>query len=265
MYESFYGFREKPFSLVPDPEFLYLSQRHRGALNMLELALTRQVGITAITGEVGSGKTTVVRSFLNMVDADTTVGLITYTQPSIGDLLKWILWAFDLDYNAKDKVELYDRFIKFLIEQYAANHHTVLIIDEAQNLDAEMLEELRVLSNVYDDKEHVLQIIFIGQPELLQKLNRPELKQLAQRIAVSFHLGPLTFKETTAYIRHRLKVAGGDRDFFDEMACAAVHYFSEGIPRLINILCDSALVYGFAEEKLCLDFDTVLSVVEDRK
>ena len=265
MYESFYGFREKPFSLVPDPEFLYLSRRHQGALNMLELALARQAGISLITGEVGSGKTTVIRSFLRMLDANTTVGLITNIHPEIDNLLKWILWAFDLDYKTKDKVELYDRFIEFLIKQYAANHHTVLIIDEAQNLDVKTLEELRVLSNVYDDKEHVLQIIFIGQPELLKTLNRPELKQLAQRIAVNFHIGPLTFKETAAYIRHRLKVAGGDRELFDDMACAAVHYFSKGVPRLINILCDFTLIYGYAEEKPRLDFDTVLSAVKDRK
>ena len=265
MYASFYGFREKPFSLVPDPEFLYLSRRHRAALSMLEFALAEQAGITVITGEIGSGKTTVVRSFLKMVGSDTTIGLITNTHPRGGDLLKWVLFAFGLDYKSDDNVELYDRFIEFLIEQYAANRHTVLIIDEAQNLDVERLESLRVLSNVYDDKEHVLQIILIGQPELLEKLNRPDLKQLAQRVAVNFHLGPLTLKETAAYIRHRLMIAGGKPDILDEAACAAVYCFSKGVPRLINILCDSALVYGFAEDQLQIDIDTILSVVEDRK
>ncbi len=265
MYESFYGFGEKPFTLIPDPDFLYLSKRHRGALNMLEFALTGQAGFTVISGEVGSGKTTVVRRFLELVDEDITIGLITNTHRSIGELLQWVLLAFGLDYTKKDKIELYNDFIAFLMEQYVANRHPVLIIDEAQNLDVETLEELRVLSNIYDGKEHVLQIILIGQQELSDKLRLPELRQLAQRISVSFHLGPLTFKETVAYIRHRLLIAGGSVDFFDDMACAAVYYFSKGVPRLINILCDSSLVYGFADEQRHIGIDIVLHVVSDRR
>ncbi len=264
MYESFYGFREKPFSLLPDPDFLYLSAKHRSAYSVLEYGLTGQAGFTVISGEVGSGKTTLVRRFLQQVGTDTTVGLISNTPRDFGSLLRWIMYAFDLNYQGKETVGLHEIFTEFLIAQYAAGRRCVLIVDEAQNLESETLEELRMLSNVNASKDLLLQVVLVGQPELAEILNRPDMSQFAQRVAISYHLKALTLQETHAYIRHRLTVAGGDADVFTDAACDALYFLSKGIPRLINGLCDIALVYGFGEEMRQIDVDTVISVIEDR-
>lgn len=263
MYETYYGFREKPFSLVPDPDFLYLGRNHRTALNILEYGLRGEASFALISGEVGSGKTILVRRFLRMVDRQTTIGLITNTHASLGNLLDWILLAFNLDYRGKEKVELFEILTNFLLDQRARGRRTVLIIDEAQNMEFETLEELRMLSNINVDKDLMFQIVLAGQPEILDKINRPELRQLAQRISAHFHLSPLTLDETRDYICHRLAVAGGRRGIFDNLACAAVYHFTEGLPRPINILCDSALVYGFGEELETIGLETVLDVVAD--
>ena len=263
MYEAYYGFREKPFSLVPDPDFLYLGRHHRAALNILEYGLRGEASFALISGEVGSGKTILIRRFLRMVDQHTTVGLITNTHASLGSLLDWILLAFNLDYRGKQKVELFEILTNFLRDQRAHGRRTVLIIDEAQNMELEMLEELRMLSNINVDKELMFQIVLAGQPEILDKINRPELRQLAQRISANFHLSPLTLDETRDYICHRLVVAGGRRAVFDNLACAAIYYFTQGLPRPINILCDAALVYGFGEERETIGLDTILEVVQD--
>jgi type II secretory pathway predicted ATPase ExeA len=265
MYEAYYGFRERPFSLIPDPDFLYLSRGHAMALSLLEYGLTEQTGFVVISGEVGSGKTTLVRRLLNDASDDLTVGLITNTHRSFGELLQWISLAFDLDYRGKDKVQLYQDFVDFMLDQYAAGRRVVLIIDEGQNLEVDALEELRMLSNVNAGKDYLLQVVVVGQPELLEKLRRPELRQFVQRISVDHHLNPMELKDTIGYIRHRLEVAGGDPAIFDELACCAVQYFSGGVPRLINILCDHSLVYGFAEDKPRIDIDTVIDVAEDRR
>ena len=264
MYESFYGFREKPFSLLPDPAFLYLSAKHSSAYSVLEYGLTGQAGFTVISGEVGSGKTTLVRSFLRQIGEDSTVGLISNTPRSVGSLLRWILFAFDLDYHGKEAVELYEIFTEFLIAEYAAGRRCVLIIDEAQNLEPEMLEELRMLSNVNASKDLLLQVVLVGQPELAETLNRPDLRQFAQRVSISYHLQGLTLEETHAYVRHRLTVAGGDPAIFTAAACDALYYLSRGIPRLINGISDIALVYGFGEGTRQITLDTVLAVYEDR-
>jgi type II secretory pathway predicted ATPase ExeA/tetratricopeptide (TPR) repeat protein len=263
MYETFYGFREKPFSLVPDPDFLYLGRHHRAALNILEYGLRGEASFALISGEVGSGKTILIRRFLRMVDPRTTVGLITNTHASLGNLLDWILLAFNLDYRGKEKVELFEILTNFLRDQRAHGRRTVLIIDEAQNMELEMLEELRMLSNINVDKELMFQIVLAGQPEILDKINRPELRQLAQRISANFHLSPLTLDETRDYICHRLVVAGAGRAIFDNLSCAAVYYFTQGLPRPINILCDAALVYGYGEERDSIGLDTILDVVEN--
>ena len=263
MYEAYYGFREKPFSLVPDPDFLYLGRHHRAALNILEYGLRGEASFALISGEVGSGKTILIRRFLRMVDQHTTVGLITNTHASLGSLLDWILLAFNLDYRGKQKVELFEILTNFLRDQRAHGRRTVLIIDEAQNMELEMLEELRMLSNINVDKELMFQIVLAGQPEILDKINRPELRQLAQRISANFHLSPLTLDETRDYICHRLVVAGGRRAVFDNLACAAIYYFTQGLPRPINILCDAALVYGYGEERETIGLDTILEVVQD--
>jgi len=247
MYETFYGLKEKPFSMQPDPSYLYLSEGHRSALVMLEYGLLSNAGISVLTGAIGSGKTTLTLQLLNQIEQNVAVGLISNTNQSFGELLQWVLLAFKLEYRDGGKVELYETFVNYVMEIYAQGRRTILIVDEAQNLSSESLEELRMLSNINADKDQALQIILVGQPELRKKLCHPGMLQFAQRIAVEHHLKPLNYAETKNYIRHRIKVADGRPELFDVLACKAAYYFSQGIPRLINILCDTALVYGFGE------------------
>jgi general secretion pathway protein A len=265
MYEAHFGLREKPFSLLPDPSYLYLSDKHRMALALLQYGLSNQAGFTAITGGIGTGKTTLIRHLLNTMEQDVTVGLISNTHRSFGELLQWILLAFNLSYSGKSKVEMYQAFVDFMIKEYAQNRRTVLIVDEAQNMEAETLEELRMLSNVNADKDQVLQVILVGQQQLRDNLRRPDLVQFAQRIAVDYHLTPLTADESTAYIRHRVAVAGGTAELFTDAACAAVHRFSSGVPRLVNLLCDLSLVYGYAEQRSQIDADLVEDVAREKQ
>lgn len=265
MYESFYGFSEKPFSLLPDPTFLFLSAKHQKALTMLQFGMMNQAGFTVITGEIGSGKTTLIRQLLSDVGEDVTVGLVSNTHRSFGELLQWVLLAFGLEYRDKKKVELYQTLADFIVREYSNDRRTVLIIDEAQNLEVEALEELRMLSNINSDKDQFLQLILVGQPHLRDTLRRPEMHQFAQRIAVDYSLSTLTLEETWQYVRHRLKVAGGDSNLFDTKACAAVYYYTSGTPRLINSLCEQSLVVGFAEQKKRIDVDIVIDVVRERQ
>ena len=265
MYEKFYGFRGKPFSLLPDPEFLYLSKKHQMALTLLEYGLMNQASFSVITGDIGTGKTTLIRQLLNQMERDMVVGLITNTHPSFGELLQWILLAFNLECHSKAKVDMYKTFMDFLIQQYAANRRSILIIDEAQNMGPQALEELRMLSNVNSDKDQVLQVILAGQPGLRDNLRDPRLEQFAQRIAVDYNLTPLNSEETREYIRHRLSVAGGDPDTFDDEACEAVFRYSGGIPRLVNLLCDTALVYGYAEQTPRIGVQLVEDVARDKQ
>lgn len=265
MYEQFYGFREKPFSLLPDPAFLFPSRKHQMALTMLEYGLTNQAPISVVTGEVGSGKTTLVRALLNQLPENLTIGTITNTQAEMGDLLQWVMMSLGREFRNKQKVELYNDFVMFLIEEYAQGRRTVLIIDEAQNLSVDTLEELRMLSNVNADKDQVLQLMLVGQPELRATLNRVELRQFAQRVASSYHLEPLTRDETHQYIAHRIEVAGGLPSLFEAAASDKVWYHSRGIPRMVNTLCDLAFVYGYAEQKERIDVPVIQDVVTDRK
>lgn len=266
MYEAYYGFREKPFSIIPDPDFLYFSPKHRMAFDLLEYGLINQAGFSVITGEIGTGKTTLIRHLLTQLGPDISVGLISNIHQSFGELLQQILFAFNLEYRGKEKVEMFHSFLDFLVRQYAHNKRTVLIVDEAQNLPAETLEELRMLSNVNADKAQLLQVILIGQAGLRDTLRLPNMEQFAQRIAVDYHLAPLDQGETRTYICHRIGIAGGDDPaLFDDAACAAVFQFSGGVPRLINLLCDTALVYGFAEQKRKIDAQLVRDVAADKQ
>jgi len=265
MYESFYKLSEKPFTLLPDPGFLFLSNKHRMALTLLEYGLMNQAGFTVISGDIGTGKTTLIRHLLDHMDREHTVGLISNTHRSFGELLQWILLAFNLEHANLGKVEMYRRFIDFIIDEYGRNRRVVLIVDEAQNMAAETLEELRMLSNVNADKDQALQVILVGQRELRDTLRRPDLVQFAQRISVDYHLEPLSEEETVAYIRHRLEVAGGDPQLFDEAACRDVYRYSNGVPRLINLLCDTALVYGYAEQREHIDSALVTDVAREKQ
>lgn len=264
MYEKFYGLREKPFSLLPDPTFLYPSEKHSMALVLLEYGLSNQTSFSVITGGIGTGKTTLIRQLLSQLGRDVTVGLISNTHRSFGELLQWVLLAFNLEYTGKDKVGMYHLLVDFLIGEYAKNRRTVLIIDEAQNMAPEALEELRMLSNINADKDQVLQMILVGQAGLRETLRRPDLEQFAQRIAVDYNLEPLNLDETHSYIRHRLQVAGGDPDIFDTAACDAVYRHSGGTPRLINLLCDTALVFGYAEQAAQIHAQLVEDVVHEK-
>ena len=264
MYESYFGFQEKPFSLLPDPGFLYLGRKHSMALAMLQYGVRSQAGFTVIAGEIGSGKTTLIRHLLDQLEQDVTVGLITNTHSSFGELLEWVLLAFGIEHQGANRVSRYHLFTDFLIKEYSRRRRTVLIIDEAQNLGAETLEELRMLSNINADKSLVLQLILVGQPELRELLRRPGLEQFAQRVSVAFYLEALSSEEGRAYVRHRLKVAGGDPALFDEDAIDLIQRASRGVPRVINTLCDMALVYGYAAGQRHIDRATVEEVVRDR-
>ncbi len=264
MYESFYGLKEKPFSMLPDPGFLYLSKKHQKALTLFEYGLMNNAGFSVISGEIGSGKTTLLRKLLENMDRTITVGMITNTHQGFGELLDWVLSAFDIHEKGLSQVEKHQRFMDFLIEQYAARKTTLLIVDEAQNMAADKLEELRMLSNVNADKDQVLQIILAGQPELKDTLRLPELMQFVQRISVDYHLGSLDEEDTCAYIAHRISVAGAEEAVFTEEASKLIYKYSGGIPRLINLLCDTAMVYGFADQQAVIDEDLVAEMIIER-
>jgi type II secretory pathway predicted ATPase ExeA len=264
MYEQFYNLSGKPFSLLPDSSFLYLSKRHNRAINLLEYGLMTEAGFVVISGDVGAGKTTIIRRYIKNIGSSVRLGLITNPSQVIGKLMDWVAMAYDIDASDKDTAVLYHKFVDFLLKVYGEGKRTVLIIDEAQNLSPDQLEELRMLSNVNNEKDQLLQIVLVGQPELLTTLKKPELRQFVQRISVHCHLDALTPAETAAYIRHRMSVVGGAPDIFDDIACAAVYYFSGGVPRLINLLCDQALVYGFSEDQKIISGETIAEVALDR-
>lgn len=265
MYESFYGLREKPFSLLPDPAYLYLSQQHETAISLLEYSLENKAGFCVLSGPAGMGKTTLLRRLLHQLGDDVSIGLITNTHSSFGELLRWILYAFNLADGNKTRAEQYQIFIDYLIERYARHQRTLLIIDEAQNLSPAALEELRMLSNINSEKNLLLQVILVGQPPLREILRRPELEQFAQRIAVDYHLAALSLEETHGYIRHRIIVAGGETALFTDDACEAVFNRCRGIPRLINLLCDFALVYAYAEQAAVVTGELIGQVASERE
>jgi general secretion pathway protein A len=265
MYEHHYGLTEAPFALLPDPSFLYMSKDHSMALTLLRYSILNKQGFTVISGEVGSGKTTLINRILDELEDDITVGLINFTHNAFGELSEWVLMAFGIEYRNKSKVEIYDDFVKFLIEEYSKGQRVVLIIDEAQNMDARTLEELRMLSNVNAQKDYLLHLIILGQPELRMTLQKPALRQLAQRVSVFYHLGQLSLKEAQAYIAHRLEVAGGDPTLFSQDAVRRIWKEAKGIPRIINTLCDLSLVYGFSASCNKIDVAIVAEVLKDRQ
>lgn len=265
MYEEFYHLNERPFTLSPDPSFLFFGKSHRRAMNVLEYGVASDAGITVISGEVGTGKTTLIRNLLSEIGDECTVGMITNTQHDFGDLLKWVLHAYGVDSDENDRVKLYKQLVDFITREHQIGHRVILIVDEAQNLGTEALEDIRMLTNINVDKDIVLQLILVGQPELLETLRKKELRQFAQRVSADYLLQPLTFTETERYIKHRIKVAGGDENLFAQTAFAAVYYHSGGIPRVINTICDMALVYGYADEAPRILKEIILDAIRDRK
>jgi general secretion pathway protein A len=249
MYEKFYGFTDRPFNLTPDSKFFYASSKHEEALNCLLLAISERNGFVVITGEIGSGKTTVCRMLLNKLDPTTKVALILNTHLGKKELLTTILEDLEIEYRSTSKTHLISALNKYLIKQAADDVNVVLIIDEAQNLTPSVIEELRMLSNLETEREKLIQIVLIGQPELKKKLTMPRLEQFRQRVVFNYHLAPLSMDETKEYIKHRLKKAGNEKaDIFEDDAIAEVHFYSKGIPRLINLICHNALINGLVAD-----------------
>ncbi len=264
MYEQFFGLTEKPFSIQPDPSFLYWGRTHRLAYAMLEYGVLNHAGISVVTGEVGCGKTTLIHRLLDQLSDTHSVALISNIQEGRGDLLSWVLMGFGQPFAGKSHVELFSQLQDFFIAEYAKGRRVVLIIDEAQNLSTDMLEELRLLSNINAGKDQLLQLILVGQPQLKDLLNKPELLQLAQRVGSDFHLTPLNKEEVRAYIETRLAIAGCRRRVFTDRAVDLVAEQSNGVPRVINIIADTALVYAFSAEDLVVGVEIVRNVIRDK-
>ncbi len=265
MYEKFYNFSEKPFNTTPDSRFFFASAKHLEALNSLQYAITERKGFVVVTGEIGAGKTTVCRTLLSKLGLNTKVALITNTHLNSKELITEILDEFEIEHNGGSKQKLLKQLNNFLITQLAADTNVVLIIDEAQNLTTKVLEEVRMLSNLETEKEKLIQIILLGQPQLKVKLENPKLEQLKQRIAVFYHISPLTRAETGEYICHRLNlVHSAGANIFTPEAINTIFEYSQGIPRLINLTADSALLLGYVDELKYIPEEIIKEVIRNR-
>jgi general secretion pathway protein A len=264
MYRRHFGLEIKPFALTPDPAVLYPSRQHAMALTMLEYGLESQAAFSLLTGDIGCGKTTLVRRLLRQLGNQVAVGLISHTHGRFQSIHGWALSALGIAPADDSDIAKYEALVDSFVREYGRGRRTLLILDEAQNLSVEVLEELRLLSNINSEKDLVLQILLVGQPELRDKLSRPDLQQFAQRVSVDFHLRPLDRDETHAYIRHRLTVAGGSAALFLPEAVELIHARTNGVPRRLNQLCDVALVYAFADGRTDVDAALVAQVLRDR-
>ena len=264
MYNAHYGLTENPFSIQPDPRFLYLGERHSMAAAMLEYGLTQRSGFIVVTGEVGCGKTTLIQHLLQRNPVDFTAGLISHASLDREEVLRWVLHAFEQPHDAQHKIDLLDQLQQFLAMEQHSGKQSVLIVDEAQNLDFGVLEELRMLSNLGAEQHPLLQLALVGQPQLRETLARRELLQFAQRVTADFHITRLDARETRNYIEHRLAVAGRSDSLFDNDAIARIFVAARGVPRSINVLCDTTLVYGFAARKDRITTAIVDEVLADK-
>jgi len=266
MYENFFGFLEKPFNTTPDSKFFFPSAKHTEALNSLIYAINERKGFVVITGEIGAGKTTVTRTLLSKLDVNTRIAMITNSHVTQKELIAQILEELEVEYKTGAKQKMLSQLNNFLIQQLSQDTNVVLIIDEAQNLTPKVLEEVRMLSNLETEKEKLIQIILVGQPELKKKLENQKLEQFKQRIAVFYHLTPLSQEETKAYIQHRLGLASGGKevDFFTPEAFELIYKYSKGTPRLINLVCDSALLSGYIYETKSITDKIIKEVIHER-
>jgi general secretion pathway protein A len=264
MYCELFKLREPPFRLTPDPQFLFASKQHARAKAYMESTIWLADGFVVVTGEIGSGKTTLIESFLEELPDDVVLAHISQTQLSPVEFLQALLVEFGFKPFRQRKVELLSTLRDFLVEQYAEQKKVLLVVDEAQNLARKVLEEIRLLSGIEAQKEKLLRIVLAGQPELAAKLDSPRLEQLAQRVRLRFHLGTLSKRETHEYIRHRLEIAGAEgRGIFDDEAIDEVFRYCGGVPRLTNILCDTAMLCAFAEERDTIDAGLVKAAAEE--
>jgi general secretion pathway protein A len=264
MYEKFFHLQEKPFQMHPDPDFIYWSKTHSLGYTMLEYGILNNTGFTVITGEIGCGKTTLLRFLLTQLDFGITVGLLSNTQIREGELLRWIMMAFGQPYNQSSDIATFHDFQEFLINEYANHRRVLIIVDEAQNLSTRTLEELRMLSNINSDKIQLVQIVLLGQPQLRDLLQSPDLAQFAQRVTSDFHLSPLSIVEAIQYIFIRIEQAGGTRSIFSRAAAKLVAEVTGGNPRLINMLCDTALVYAYSSQKRYVSYRLMTQVIAEK-
>jgi len=265
MYEAYYGLKEKPFSILPNPDLIYWGRTHRLAYSMLEFGVMNNAQFTVITGEIGSGKTTLLRHLLRKLNPKTTnVGLISNTPQGREELLQWIMVSLNLPFEGTTAA-LLKEFQDFLYAQRPSGHRTILIVDEAQNLGTDALEGLRMLSNINVDKYQYLQLILVGQPQLKDTLRSPQLLQFVQRVSSDFHLTALAENEVAQYIDFRLGAVGSRVQLFSDEACAIIAATSRGIPRVINVLCDTALIYGFSTGAKHITGKLISEVIEDKR
>jgi len=265
VYERFYGFKVKPFALLPQEEFMFLSRQHRMALDLLVYGLRDRAMFCVVCGDIGTGKTTLMRYLLSRPGPRLVAAMITGVSGPFMELMQWMLSEFGLEYQGLDKIGMQHALVTYLKRQEERGNRAVLVIDEAQSLSPGVLEELRLFSNVNAGRTMLLQTVLVGQLALRDTLRRPDMRQFAQRVAVDFLLTPLDRDQTRAYIRYRLGIANADRtELFTPEACDAIFEASRGIPRVVNILCDTALVYGYADQKHEIDTETVNQMLQDK-
>ena len=264
MYLDYYGLTEPPFDITPNPRFLFYGAKHREAYNYLLYGIRERKGFVQMTGEVGAGKTTLCRAMLEQLDRRYATALILNPIMSAEELVKAIALEFGLPVHGLDRLDILAVINNFLLHQVEQGKETVLIIDEAQDLTDDLLEQVRLLSNLETDNRKLLQIILFGQPELRERLNHHRLRQLRQRITVRYHLSPLNRQEVMAYVRHRLHVSGGNgTPYFTRPALWRVYRYSRGIPRLVNAVCDKALLAGFVKQQKRIDYRMVGEAVRE--
>lgn len=263
-YLQHFGLRERPFALAPDPEYLFWSPEHRGAYAMLDYGLSTRAPITLLTGEIGAGKTTLLHHFIDSLGEGVTIGMISNARPGVNDVLRRVCAALGLSVPAGgDSADVFGVVQDFLLAEHAKGNRVLLVIDEAQNLNRDALEDLRMLTNINAGRDEVLQLLLVGQPELRAMVRRPDLVQFAQRVSASYHLPRLDAASTAGYIASRVRQAGGNPAIFSRQAAEEIHRATGGVPRLINQLCDLALTYAFAEKQPMVKRDTVAQVLAD--